>query len=248
MRLTLLLLLAFLASTSGVFSQNRPVQKIVHKIGGRKVEYWIQRFDVGRYEASFCGMSVQSGTGVSPLECLSSKKVDCIIGSGFVKRYFPLVPDGLLKVNRIVLNPFKKGGYGALVGIYRGRIIIVPASLAACDLLESGFQVGPLLINNGRPSTTKMTDNRDSRSFIAIDGKGGVLVGTTASSITLTELMIDFLTSSSFNFNVKYMANLCGGGGEVFMARAKANDLTLRHFGNSNASLEQTGFLMLRNK
>lgn len=149
-------------------------------------------------------------------------QTDCDMGinGGFFTNTPQLTPTGLLIVHGTTIHQLSYQGFTSVGILYqtnktlqlkrRTRLNPIPN-----DIIHA-VQSGPFLIENSSPIKGLNAVKRDSRTFIATDGKGMWCIGV-SSPLTLQELA-NWLSNaeSGMPFRIKTALNLDGGSSSAY--------------------------------
>ena len=163
---------------------------------------------------------LNNGQGVSIATKI--KESNIVIGSGFVRSFYPLIPTGLLKINSEMITDIATSNEA-----YSGIIIEKNGTLEFTDKnspieyeYNSGFQIGPIILRNGKirifeSEVKKFLPYR--RSFVGRNIEGEIIIGITLNRVHLYHLGKILSEEISQNWlEIKDVYNLSGGGSEGF--------------------------------
>ena len=186
--------------------------------------------DPAKFKVKIAGFSKENKSGVSPLGLIANEGVKVVLGSGFVKNFYPITPNGFLKVNNKLVSELKREGYNGIVGSKNNELQLLRSVSPLISSLYDGFQTGPILIDEGvikfRP-TSDASREPYNRAFIAINNEGKIVAAITTEPVTL-EALSEFLKSPPFqDLKIKKAFNLSGGGSETLVV--KINDKVYKY-------------------
>lgn len=172
------------------------------------------------------GFSKENKSGVSPIGIINTSNAKVVLGSGFVKSFYPITPNGFLKIDNKLINELKTSGYNGIVGSQNNKLQLLRSNSAGINTLKDGFQTGPILIEGGvvkfKP-TTQNSMEKYNRAFIGINTRGQLIAAVTTVPVTLQALS-EFLTTSPFpDIKCTQVINLSGGGSEVLVVKVNDN-------------------------
>lgn len=188
---------------------------------GRNLNSTIQvaLIDQSILRANVFGLSSTRQSGTSPIEAVIDNKAVLALGSGFVTSFSPLVPNGFLKIQDREINPVNPSGYEVIIGVdSKGRLRLhskyAKSEIAA---LSAGFQVGPMLLQDGKKQQIK--HNKFTRSFLGLTGDNKVVVGISLEAVDLNDISLFLLDPPNEYKRLKCInaVNLAGGGSEALV-------------------------------
>ncbi len=216
--------------------------------GSIKTTIWYAVISPDLMKARIAGYTPNNLSGMSAIRALADGKAKVVLGSGFVKSYFPLMPQGFLKMDGHIISKASNSDYTEIIAIKNGKVLIMPRTKIEPSI-EAGFQVGPILVNDGgneyekrkyyaRPNQ-KVPANR---AFLAINNNGKLIAAVTEGPVTLRELAA-FLTSkkSAIDLNCTIAVNLSGGSAETLVIQK--SDGSLLKYGEG-AEIKETSLLV----
>lgn len=187
------------------------------------------------------GYSRDRRAGITPLEAMfENDKPELVLGSGFVIKYYPIMPNGFLKINNRLINAVNFNsmndnpkGYSTIIGVKQDRLRILPRSSPEVATLKEGFQVGPTLVTDGRKGS--FTQALATRAFVGITADNKIVIGVTTELTNLNHLA-SFLVAPPTGYGSLKCAeavNLSGAGAEALVARIPGQNTTFK-FGQYN--------------
>lgn len=186
------------------------------------------------------GITKVNSNGCTALDMVKRNKASVVLGSGFVTSFYPLIPNGFLKIDNKVISPLKKKGYNGIVGIKKGKLMVLSFDSRVVTELDEGFQTGPFLLRDG-----KVVYNRESlaardlynRAFIGVNVAGKIIAAVTTEPVSLLQLS-DFLASTNLkDLRCIEAVNLSGGGSETLVVLGKGKLFTYGSFTDSQSAL-----------
>src|SRR5688572_5927544 len=105
-----------------------------------------------------------------------------VLGGGFMTSFYPIVPNGFLKIDGTIMSGLKEKGYNGLAGVKRGKLSLLTSSPESISLLDEGFQTGPFLVKDGKvvfKPTTEASRKSFNRAFVGITTQNKIIVGVT---------------------------------------------------------------------
>jgi uncharacterized protein YigE (DUF2233 family) len=173
-------------------------------------------------KVKIAGFSKENKSGVSPLALIDNAEAKIVLGSGFVKSFYPITPNGFLKLRNKVIVDLKKEGYNGVVGTKGNKLQLLRSNSQLIGSLYDGFQTGPILIDDSAikfKPTSQASRNKYNRAFIAINYDGKIVAAITNEPVTL-EALSEFLLNPSFkDLKSKVVFNLSGGGSETLVVK-----------------------------
>jgi len=158
-----------------------------------------------------------------------------VLGGGFMSSFYPIIPNGFLKIDGTVITALKVKGYNGLAGVKEGVLSLLSANSLSATQVDEGFQTGPFLIKDGKivfKPTTNASRMAYNRSFVGFTANGTILVGITTEPVTLQQLAQYLINAGYPELTCKSVLNLSGGGSETLVVRGL--DKTLFTYGSFN--------------
>lgn len=200
-----------------------------------KIPAYIVVLDQQAMTAKVVGFDKNNRSGISPRGAFYDTRCSVVLGSGYVVRYYPVTPNGFLKIDRKTINPVNMNsmdatqkGYSTIVGVMKGKIKIFPRN-GDPGAVEEGIQVGPTLVTNGHKDG--LAHQHATRAFIGITYDNKILVGITTDRIDLNDIAT-FLANPPGKYahmKCNTAVNLSGGGAEALIVKAGAKTF---YYGN----------------
>lgn len=130
------------------------------------------------------GFSQQFPEGISPRGALALGLADIVLGSGFVSSFYPLVPNGWLRIDGNELSKPNMAGYSRMVSIEKNELSISTRDSDdwRSDGIRFGVQVGPGVVDAGSagisPSELNSGDKGHKRALLGLCGNSYILAVT----------------------------------------------------------------------
>lgn len=187
----------------------------------------VASLDADYFEPFVAGVGPKNASGRSSLRIAAQMNAEVLISGGFLERFVPPVPLGLLVVEGAIVGPTRVGGFLSVLAIANQRLVVSDTAswrdVFSGASPEYALQTGPLLVGAGRVRIREEEPNlRDpfTRSFVATSEAGIVLVGITEDRVNLRPLA-EFLARSpaAGGLGITEAVNLSAGGMEVLVVR-----------------------------
>ena len=165
--------------------------------------------------------------GISPLKAMQDRKLDLVIGSGFVTQPGSLTPVGLLQDNGKILTPLQNHGYTRIIGITDAGLGVVHRRAFDPSMFRSALQAGPGIIEQGELDISERDLQRPRyfRSFVA-SCKDRWIVGISLAPTHLRTLGQTLLSDMAANgYQCRDVVNLAGDRQAVMLLRLPSGQI-----------------------
>lgn len=205
------------------------------KVKSEKIDALMAVIDTKKLKPFVAGYTFDNPNGLSPLDAIfKDPNIEVVLGTGFVKSFYPLIPEGFLKINNKTINSVNHLGYPIILGIQNEKILLINKSSKETESLTDGFQIGPSIIIHGIPNKELKTNNVfASRAFFGFTTDGKMIAGLTRNDVYLRDLAV-LLSAPPAGFKeiqCTEAVNLAGGGSEALVIREFPNN-KVAAFGN----------------
>ena len=131
----------------------------------------LMELDLNAFEPEVVGVGYP-GDNVTAADALADRGLTLVVGSGFVARYHPLTPLGLLQIDGVEVSELQRHGYTRVLGVRDGRFGVVGRREFHRGLFESAVQAGPGVVEAGRLDINERELKLPTylRSFVATCG------------------------------------------------------------------------------
>jgi len=190
-------------------------------------------------KAKIQGLTQRHSNGRTAVEVVrTGAKV--VLGGGFVSSFYPLIPNGFLKIDGATISALRAGGYNGVAGVNGGKLSLLRCSNESIDKVYEGFQTGPFLVQGGsvvfRPSS-EASYRAYNRAIVAINTNNKVVVAVTTEPVTLLQLATFLSGTSNTDLKSKEVLNLAGGGSETLVVKGNNTVYTYGSFQDNQSAL-----------
>lgn len=207
-----------------------------------RAKIYLVVIDPNKMKSKIYGLTKNYPSGRSSIGLINNESIQIIIGSGFVQNYFPLEPNGFLKIDGITINSLKDRGYNGIIGVKNSKLILTNHSSQLVSTLQEGFQSGPTLIRDGRiiyDFNSPKANELAKRAFIGINAQNKIIAAIVTTPISLKNLASILLNPINVSdLKCKNSINLSGGGAETLVVKTKD-----RVYPYGNTELDQAALL-----
>lgn len=186
----------------------------------------LAELDSTRFRPQVVGVTPEQPTGRSALGALNKNNADLVLGSGFLERFYPVTPLGLLVVDGVEISQLSRGRpLSAILAVRKQEIALIPRDAYRPVGTLGAIQTGPWLIQDGVVGiSSREPETRPpvTRAFFALCEQGVWLAGVTLDGVHLFHLA-NFLATPKANggYACRQAVNLSGGGAEALVVRAR---------------------------